>query len=72
MYTIFKGHDGKFHCQGRLQDGTERWVKDTLEEAIKSMKSFAKFGNGTKIKKKDIQFLQLVQVVEEKWVEWRP
>jgi hypothetical protein len=67
MYTIFKT-DGTFHCEGRLQDGTERWTKPTLEEAIKSMKHFAKVMNGMKIKKKDIQFFESKEVVERKWV----
>lgn len=72
MYAICKGDDGKFYCHGRLQDGTERWVKNTLEEAIKSMKQFAKSMNGQKIKKKNIEYLQTATVAEVKAIPWDP
>ncbi len=72
MYIIFKNQDGTFHCHGRIQDGTERWIKPTLEEAVKSMKQFAKLMNGMKIKKKDITFLQPIEKVITEWVKWEP
>jgi hypothetical protein len=58
VYTIIRGLDGKIRCEGRLQDSTERWTSLDVESAIKSMKDFAKHGNGMKIKRKDISFLQ--------------
>ena len=72
MYTIVKGMDGRFHCQGRLQDGAERWIKDTLDEAVASMKKFARVLNGTKIKKKDITFLQERPAAGVECVPWDP
>ena len=73
MYTIVELPSGKYECQGRIQDGTEYWTCDTLEEAIKSMKQFAKFMNGaTKLKKKHIRFLHQQQVIRTEYVEFRP
>ncbi len=46
MYRIIYGRDGKYHCEGRLQDGTERWTNDTLDEAVDSLKKFARTMNG--------------------------
>lgn len=71
MYTIIRGLDGKFYCQGKLQDSTERWEEADLEAAIKSMKRFAKTMNGEKkLKKKGILFLQEQAVIETKLVPW--
>lgn len=72
MYTIIELGNGKYRCEGKLQDSTERWDEDSLEEAIKSMKEFAKFGNGVKIKKKDIVFLRAVQVVKTEYQQFKP
>ena len=72
MYTIYLLLSGKFYCMGKLQDGTERWEEDTLEEAIKSMKSFAKALNGTKIKKKDIEFFKERACEVSEFVPWQP
>lgn len=72
MYTIIKGLDGKFHCQFRLQDGTEYYTEDSLEVAIEHAKNFAKTMNGTKIKKKDITFLQEARKRETRLIEWKP
>lgn len=69
MYTIIKGTDGKFHCEGRIQDGTERWTEDDLETAIKSMKRHAEIMNGTKIKRRHIRLVEPVQVVKTEYVE---
>lgn len=73
MYTIFKGTDGKFHCEGRLQDGTERWTKDTLDEAVESLKQFAETMNGAKgphrLKRKHISYYESVQVVKTEWIK---
>ena len=67
MYAIYQHADGTFYCGGGLQDGTERWTRSTLEEAVKSLKDFAKSLNGTKIKRKDIGFFRQVQVVKAEW-----
>ena len=73
MYVIVELPNKKYECQGRIQDGTEYWTCDTLEEAIKSMKQFAKFMNGaTKLKKKDILFLRQQQVTRVEYVEFKP
>jgi len=72
MYVIIKGEDGKFHCQGRVQDGTERWTEATLDAAVASMKQFARTANHDKIKKKHIQFPQTAQVVKTECVPWDP
>lgn len=71
MYTIILGKDGKYHCEGRIQDGTERWVCDSLEDAVKKMKCHAKIMNGTKIKKKHIVFLR-ERTVPVDYEEWHP
>lgn len=63
----------KYECQGRIQDGTEYWTCDTLEEAIKSMKQFAKVMNGApKLKKKDILFLRQQQIIRTEYTEFKP
>ncbi len=67
-YVIVLALDGKYHCAGRLQDGTERWTEETQEAAITSMKQFAKVMNHTRIKKKDITFLREESVIERKFV----
>lgn len=73
MYTIVKLQNGKFLGMFRLQDGTERYTYDTLEEAIKGAKSFAKYMNGNKnLKKKHINYLQEKAVVETQFVDWEP
>lgn len=69
MYTIYRMQDGTYHCEGRLQDGTERWISSSLESAIESMKKFAKTMNGTKLKKKGIVFFEPVEPI---WKEFRP
>ena len=68
MYTIYCKDDGTFACEGRLQDGTERWTEATLKKAVDSLKQFAKAMNGTKIARKDIAVMKSIQVVETKWV----
>jgi hypothetical protein len=72
MYTIILGLDGKYHCQFRLQDGTEYYVEDSLESAIKGAKAFAKAYNHSKIKKKDITFLRERQVAAVEYDSWKP
>ncbi len=66
MYRIFKHPDGTFHCEGKIQDGTERWTEATLEGAIRSMRKHALVLNGVKITKRDIEFFEPVQAVEWK------
>lgn len=72
MYEIFLTPDGKYHCYGRLQDGTENWIEPDLKAAIKSMKKFAKVMNGAKIKKKHITFLRPVQVARVEYERYNP
>jgi hypothetical protein len=73
MYTIVKpGKSGKFHCLGRIQDGTEEWDEDSLEGAVASMIQFGKVMNGMVITLEDISFCQWVsvQVVETSLHPW--
>lgn len=72
MYTIVLLQNGKYFCCGRLQDGKEEWSANTLEEAVSSMKTFAKTMNGTKLKKKHITYLQEKPVTKAAWIEWKP
>jgi hypothetical protein len=73
MYTIILGLDGKYHCQFRLQDGTEYYTEPTLETAIAHAKKFARIVNGDKkLKKKDIAFYKQEPIQEVKLVPWRP
>ncbi len=73
MYTIIDLGNGQFRCEGRIQDGTERWTENSLEAAISSMKSFAKTMNGEKkLKKKNITYLRPIQVVESKYEQFYP
>lgn len=58
MYEIMRGTCGKYHCTGRLQDGTERWSEDSLDAAVKSLKRFARVMNGTKIKRSQIDYYE--------------
>ncbi len=58
MYSITKRIDGKYVAACRIQDGTERWVKDTIDEAIRFLKDSAKTLNHTKIKRRDIEFFK--------------
>lgn len=67
MYSIYKEPDGRFKCEVTIQDGTERWYKDTLEEAIKSVKSGAMAYNHNKIMKSDIQYFEAVPVTVMGW-----
>jgi hypothetical protein len=61
MYTIRKLLNGKYLCECRIQDGTERWECDTLKDATNELKRAAKSLNNQTIKKRDIGFLQEVQ-----------
>ena len=70
MYSIIKQADGTYLCECVIQDGTERWTKATLEDAIQSLKEAGKALNGwDKVRKKDISYYVLEQVVETKRVE---
>ena len=70
MYTIIKGLDGKFHCEGRLQDSTERWwTKPTMIQAIASMRQFAWYGNHDKdLNVNQIEFLEEKREIIEQFV----
>jgi len=68
MYSITKTLNGKYYCECMIQDGTERWHKDSLEVAIKSMKDTAFVMNGAKIKKSQIGFFEQKKVTETKIV----
>lgn len=72
MYKIGLGLDGIYYCEGKLQDGTERWEEKTFQAAIKSMKAFAKAANGTKIKKRQISYFREVTVTKSEWLSYVP
>lgn len=56
MYTIYC-EANKYRCEVRIQDGTERWEKPGLEEAVKSVIQAARIMNGTYITQKDIEII---------------
>lgn len=56
MYQITELLDGKWACAVMIQDGTERWTKDTRQEAVQSVISGARVLNGSYIKESDISF----------------
>lgn len=68
MYEIYCREDGTFTCVGRLQDGTERWTSLSLDEAIKSLKKFAKVMNGSTLKKGGITIYREKKVMTSVWV----
>lgn len=70
VYTIYLLDDGTCQCEGKIQDGTERWTDISLESAIEHMKRFAERVNGTKIKKKDIKYYRKEFVYN--YVEFKP
>jgi hypothetical protein len=73
MYEIFVRDDGTCLCVGRLQDGTERWVKPSMREAIKSMKTFASVMNhDKKLTRRGIRVYRPREVVKTEWVEVKP
>lgn len=49
MYSINVLPGGIFECLCRIQDGTERWEENSLENAISTMISAAWTMNGTRI-----------------------
>lgn len=62
MYSIvFKTVDSQetYQCHCVIQDGTEIWDHPTLESAVESLISAAKFMNGTTISASDIKFYNL-------------
>ena len=64
--VIIKNEDGSYLCECVIQDGTERWTKPTLKEAIKSCKDNAPhlIGPNTKLKESDILFMKVMPVTE--------
>lgn len=72
MYQIYEQPDGTYQGACRIQDGTEWFTATTLEEAVETMKKWAKTLNNSKIKKKDIALYRQVPKVVENWtqVEW--
>jgi hypothetical protein len=54
MYTIYRLKTGKFQCCCRIQDGTERWICATEEDAIQSLLDSSKILNGVQITRDDI------------------
>jgi hypothetical protein len=72
VYSIILQTDGKYRCVGLLQDGTERWIESTFEEAVASMKQFSKQTNHQKIKRKDIEYLRDVQRIVWDTEPWTP
>jgi hypothetical protein len=57
MYRITKLLNGKYWIECTIQDGTERWERDTRNEAISSLISAARSLNGNRITASDITFL---------------
>lgn len=76
MYTIVKKLDGKFLCIGQIQDGNEQWEEPSLEDAVQSLKKFAKTMNGArgadKLKRKHIKYLQERHISRIECVPWEP
>ena len=56
MYSIIKQIDGKYGMCCTIQDGVETKVCISKEEAVKTLIKWAKYLNGTVIKRKDIKF----------------
>lgn len=63
MYSVTKRLDGKYRAESYIQDGIEREICDTEEQAVQSCKGNALHCNGRAIKRKDIAFRQEVQRV---------
>lgn len=70
MYRIANNGYGVYFVECGIQDGTERWEEHDLEAAIKSLKHAAKWLNGTKLKRKDIEYFEVVPPREVK-VQWK-
>ena len=68
MYSIVKRLNGQFTCYGKLQDSTEIWDENNLKKAVKSLKKFAVFANGAKIKKCDIVYYEEEEVTTQQRV----
>lgn len=56
MYYITELNNGKFACIVTIQDGSERWFKDTKQEAIYSVIQSARVLNHAYITEEDIEF----------------
>ncbi len=57
MYTIIQKLNGEFVCECKVQDGVERWVKETYPDAVHSMIQAARVLNGIFIVEYDINFI---------------
>ena len=55
MYSI-TDINGKFHCSVQIQDGTERWISESRQEAIYSVIRAARGLNGSYITEDNIVF----------------
>lgn len=56
MYIITELTTGKWYCELMIQDGWERWEKNTREEALRSMIRGARALNNSYIHEGDIVF----------------
>lgn len=54
MYWITKLNNGKYLCEVRIQDGTERWTEESEDEAVHSVIQGARVLNGSYIRRDDI------------------
>lgn len=74
MYKITHQVDGMhFHCEGRTQDSTERWTKDSLYDAVQSMIRFAKSANGETLTAEDFDYFREVsKPPSPEVVRWEP
>lgn len=56
MYSVVELGNGQYQCFCRIQDGVERWTRDTKQDAAYSLINAAKVLNGATITEKDIHF----------------
>lgn len=69
-YRVVKQLDGSWLASYMTQDGWEREVCDTREDAVAACKRGARIMNGVKIKKKDISFGETFRIVSEEII-WK-
>jgi hypothetical protein len=60
MYWITEQLDGRYRCEYRVQDGTERFHVGTLDEGVQRLIKVAPIVNGVPITVRDITVLREV------------
>jgi hypothetical protein len=68
LYAVIAKPNGKYICECGIQDGTERWEEDTLEEALQSVVRAAKTLNGTYLRPDQIARLTQQELPVERAV----